>query len=161
MMTYTRNIFRELKRVHLIDNIDRIELNTTIQCPSKGNMTRTLLTLPWIWWTIVHLPAWRNDLLHAKHSLSSLFTFLMPRIAFTGLTAFEPGRISDNFMKRFDSPTVNEEVPVSRPKKKLISFDQVMRRVSIHASLKMIHIYVTYFFSRHLRPLRTWDSNEM
>ena len=47
------------------------------------------------------------------------------------MTAFEPGRISDNFMKRFDSPTVNEEVPVSRPKKKLISFDQVMRRVSI------------------------------
>merc|ERR1719341_1163450 len=45
-----------------------------------------------------------------------------------GLSAFEPGRISDNFMKRFDSPTVNEEVAVSRPKKKLISFDQVMRR---------------------------------
>ena len=90
-------------------------------------------------WTLK--PAWRNDLLHAKHSLSSLFTFLTPRIAFTGLAAFEPGRISDNFMKRFDSPTVNEEVPVSRPKKKLISFDQVMRRVSIiHASLKMIHM---------------------
>jgi len=45
-----------------------------------------------------------------------------------GLSAFEPGRISDNFMKRFDSPTVNEEVAVSRPKKKLISFEQVMRR---------------------------------
>merc|ERR1712037_118406 len=46
-----------------------------------------------------------------------------------GLSAFEPGRISDNFMKRFDSPTTaNEEVAVSRPKKKLISFDQVMRR---------------------------------
>merc|ERR1711971_887675 len=46
-----------------------------------------------------------------------------------GLSAFEPGRISDNLMKRFDeSPTVNEEVAVSRPKKKLISFDQVMRR---------------------------------
>lgn len=44
------------------------------------------------------------------------------------MSAFEPGRISDNFMKRFDSPTVNEEVAVSRPKKKLISFDQVMRR---------------------------------
>merc|ERR1711971_1380581 len=45
-----------------------------------------------------------------------------------GLAAFEPGRISDNLMKRFDSPTVNEELAVSRPKKKLISFDQVMRR---------------------------------
>merc|ERR1711971_42776 len=46
-----------------------------------------------------------------------------------GLSAFEPGRISDNLMKRFDeSPTANEEVAVSRPKKKLISFDQVMRR---------------------------------
>ena len=63
------------------------------------------------------------------------------------MTAFEPGRISDNFMKRFDSPTVNEEVPVSRPKKKLISFDQVMRRVSIiHASLKMIHISDIHLF---------------
>ena len=55
---------------------------------------------------------------------------LTPHIA--GLSAFEPGRISDNFMKRFDSPTTaNEEVAVSRPKKKLISFDQVMRRVSL------------------------------
>jgi len=44
------------------------------------------------------------------------------------LSAFEPGRISDNFMKRFDSPSVTEEVAVSRPKKKLISFEQVMRR---------------------------------
>ena len=47
-----------------------------------------------------------------------------------GLSGFEPGRISDNFMKRFDSPSVNDEVPVFRPKKKLLSFDQVMRRVS-------------------------------
>merc|ERR1719412_200780 len=45
-----------------------------------------------------------------------------------GLSGFEPGRISDNFMKRFDSPSVNDEVPVFRPKKKLLSFDQVMRR---------------------------------
>merc|ERR1711936_1566340 len=30
--------------------------------------------------------------------------------------------------KRFDSPSVNDEVPVFRPKKKLLSFDQVMRR---------------------------------
>ena len=61
--------------------------------------------------------------------------FLTAHVA--GLSAFEPGRISDNFMKRFDSPTVNEEVAVSRPKKKLITFDQVMRRVSIGAAFKM------------------------
>ena len=57
--------------------------------------------------------------------------FLLTPHNIAGLSAFEPGRISDNFMKRFDSPTTaNEEVAVSRPKKKLISFDQVMRRVS-------------------------------
>ena len=52
-----------------------------------------------------------------------------------GLSGFEPGRISDNFMKRFDSPSVNDEVPVFRPKKKLLSFDQVMRRVSTNMNI--------------------------
>lgn len=52
-----------------------------------------------------------------------------------GLSGFEPGRISDNFMKRFDSPSVNDEVPVFRPKKKLLSFDQVMRRVSANMNI--------------------------
>ena len=86
--------------------------------------------------------------------------FLTPHVA--GLSAFEPGRISDNFMKRFDSPTVNEEVAVSRPKKKLISFDQVMRRVSIDGPFKMHEVVQTkFFFFRHLPHLRTSDNSEM
>ena len=73
-----------------------------------------------------------------------------------GLSGFEPGRISDNFMKRFDSPSVNNEVPVFRPKKKLLSFDQVMRRVS-----KNMNIYkytldsISFNLSRHLHPPTT------
>ena len=69
--------------------------------------------------------------MHEKHSQE--FAFLAYATHIAGLSAFEPGRISDNFMKRFDSPAVTEEVAVSRPKKKLISFEQVMRRVSIGA----------------------------
>jgi len=45
-----------------------------------------------------------------------------------GPSPFEPGRISDIFKRRFESPTVEEDCVVSHPKKRLISFDQVMRR---------------------------------
>ena len=74
-----------------------------------------------------------------------------------GLSGFEPGRISDNFMKRFDSPSVNDEVPVFRPKKKLLSFDQVMRRVST-----TMNIYKNTLdsISCHLQSFQTPSSSD-
>ena len=92
------------------------------------------------------------------------YEFLTLTSHIAGLSAFEPGRISDNFMKRFDSPTVNEEVAVSRPKKKLISFDQVMRRVSsVHWSsfLNDIHLLQTPSSSEDVRQQRDVELDEI
>ena len=74
-----------------------------------------------------------------------------------GLSGFEPGRISDNFMKRFDSPSVNDEVPVFRPKKKLLSFDQVMRRVSANMN---IYKNTLDSISCHLQSFQTPSSSD-
>jgi len=44
---------------------------------------------------------------------------------------FNPGRINTNFIRRFESPsTVQTDSTVDRPKKRLITLDQVMRRSS-------------------------------
>ena len=83
--------------------------------------------------------------------------YYAPLCHILGFSGFEPGRISDNFMKRFDSPSVNDEAPVFRPKKKLLSFDQVMRRVSTNMN---IYKNTLDSISCHLQSFQTPSSSD-